>query len=934
MTTINDFDSTFVNLLSGIATNLNEGNPEFEDNIFKILSNPEQVIIPFVIKGEKMVDYTDVDMINQDLEVKSHLIKSDATPPGTGTGTGTKLSKIISIYEKKQDDNSDKLEEYYNTLLSLKKKFIDISKSTKMAEDIETEIETQSEKLKEDIEIQEKIGKQRQEMKQEIEKSEQELEDIKSKQEETQKQIDGYKRKIKQLEEIKKNNDDFKSILDRLVVNVKADMFNNINITTIGIDNISYKIEYKKTTTTIDINNYLRYISEAIDNVTNLINTLQTNKDNFLNIINRIKGSNIINIDVNKMVNKISKLLNNHNIMMSKINISITTISDSIVLYKERVRLDIESKKQTIESNPSQGKSDIVQIIEILAQALRQPATGAASPSPAALPATTPPDLKTDYDNIIQLKKSELELASISANITKLNKLIDKSGGFIELLEEYKQGLKSLPNKTNLDVPDLIKQIENINQYLKLKQVIEQINQNIINFKKIEENFIDGIFFTEPGADCNNNINKIRQILQEAFTNNLIDRYKENIKEINIDGVDLNPIKIYIWVAPAPTPTTTTSDIPTKILNIFEYINILGLLDNTNICTSIKSNFDKLADLLSEIISLIDNKITETNNNFNIINSTRILNDESFVGGSLTDIPCVMPLGIVFIKKDKKKIIVESHLGISDIKKVVTIEKKDDLNELKNIDKSYLILITIQKELDNYKTLQKQLYDKLTTPPINKTLLYPMSFTISENNKLQKLLEHYKTLQEYSDKTKLQFDFGKLSKTITSTNYFIHGRINPMNVILPVDNNAIFSLNFSPNLKVSKDIINKLIKNKVKDIDCIKIFLFEQNYYMKYLFYAKTTPTPKHTEFHIIFTNVLKKISYVKDRPYDKILVIFDLLSIICTFNPLIVGKNNNGGFLNIYLDNKFKEFIEDKIDLEKLILSIIGFVEKINNIW
>jgi len=88
MITITDFDSTFVNLLSGIATNLNEG-AEYKDNdninekdyvdIFKILSNPEQIIVPFLLKDEIInihIYNKDIDMAHDDLSENSYYVES------------------------------------------------------------------------------------------------------------------------------------------------------------------------------------------------------------------------------------------------------------------------------------------------------------------------------------------------------------------------------------------------------------------------------------------------------------------------------------------------------------------------------------------------------------------------------------------------------------------------------------------------------------------------------------------------------------------------------------------------------------------------------------------------------------------------------------------------------------------------------------------
>jgi hypothetical protein len=90
MTTITDFDPTFVNLLSGIAININEENkgkiyksnldgPDHK-NILKILSNPDDVVIPFVLSDEhdKFKSYdADIDFNCNDLNVKSYILQSE-----------------------------------------------------------------------------------------------------------------------------------------------------------------------------------------------------------------------------------------------------------------------------------------------------------------------------------------------------------------------------------------------------------------------------------------------------------------------------------------------------------------------------------------------------------------------------------------------------------------------------------------------------------------------------------------------------------------------------------------------------------------------------------------------------------------------------------------------------------------------------------------
>jgi hypothetical protein len=86
MTTITDFDATFVNLVSGISIKINEGvqynpvntNTKHHD-IFKILSNPEQTIVPFLLKNEKVEPYNkdkDIDMVHDDLSGNSYCVKS------------------------------------------------------------------------------------------------------------------------------------------------------------------------------------------------------------------------------------------------------------------------------------------------------------------------------------------------------------------------------------------------------------------------------------------------------------------------------------------------------------------------------------------------------------------------------------------------------------------------------------------------------------------------------------------------------------------------------------------------------------------------------------------------------------------------------------------------------------------------------------------
>jgi hypothetical protein len=97
----------------------------------------------------------------------------------------------------------------------------------------------------------------------------------------------------------------------------------------------------------------------------------------------------------------------------------------------------------------------------------------------------------------------------------------------------------------------------------------------------------------------------------------------------------------------------------------------------------------------------------------------------------------MVPLGIVFIKNEKNKITIESHLGMSDLNRTKIIDKKD---KLYNLTRSYLILINVRKT-NKIKTLQIQNL-KFTTPDIYGDNDIPKAdllnnITYLQNNKLK-----------------------------------------------------------------------------------------------------------------------------------------------------------------------------------------------------
>jgi hypothetical protein len=119
---ITDIDETLIGTLLGAAASINETQDlsqirtkANDTEIIKLLTDPEKVIIPFVLSNEKIEVFDDVDTYNYSFDCSSYMIKEtyNSTP-------AINLKKIISIYSLKEKDlKSKKLEDYYNTLKSI-----------------------------------------------------------------------------------------------------------------------------------------------------------------------------------------------------------------------------------------------------------------------------------------------------------------------------------------------------------------------------------------------------------------------------------------------------------------------------------------------------------------------------------------------------------------------------------------------------------------------------------------------------------------------------------------------------------------------------------------------------------------------------------------------------------------------------------------------